>query len=82
MIYTPMWMNLLIFIYEDISITLLARQMNASYTNVFNIVKDLESKTILTITKNGRDNKIILTPKGRRIVLCLNELNTLMTSEE
>ena len=77
-----MWMNLLIFIYEDISITLLARQMNASYTNVFNIVKDLESKTILTITKNGRDNKIILTPKGRRIVLCLNELNTLMTSEE
>lgn len=79
----PAWMDVLINISDNVdSITILARDMKASYTHVFNIIKDLESKNILTVMKNGRDNKITLTPKGIKIVVCLDELRLLMDSED
>lgn len=81
--YTMMWMNVLSLIKLDdkASITGITRKMNASYTHVFNIIKALEAKNILTITKYGRDNRLALTVKGLKVIACLEELKSLMEDE-
>jgi predicted transcriptional regulator len=61
-----MWMTIIALISEQKTATMfsLSIQIPASYSHVFDIVKILKSKDLITIDSKGRKHVIELTEKG------------------
>lgn len=75
----PLWGYVLGAIDRGLTSTIdISRELSTSYMHTFTILKVLESKNILTISKHGRNNVVSLTHKGVMMVYHLRELDKLL----
>lgn len=59
---------------ENSNISEIGRNLQASYSHLFNVAKGLEEIEIIKSEKIGREKKLILTEKGLRIAKLIEEI--------
>lgn len=66
-IYYPKWMEIVSSYEKETTKTAIARRSRITYSHVYNIIKQLEKRQIITTKKEGRECKVKLTEKGLSI---------------
>lgn len=75
-----MWMAIIVLISEQTKATMfsLSQEIPASYAHVFNVVKILQAKDLITLTNVGRKHVIELTSSGWRAAGYIKGLRDIM----
>jgi len=60
----------------------IGRELGASYAHLFNVVKELENIGIIQSTKKGREKKVKLTTKGRRVAELISEIKDIIKNDK
>jgi len=84
-IKNPLWARVLELLYDPnihYNIILLARTMpSTTYSTTVNILKELQSKNLLTITRIGRSSHIKITSKGVRLAELLIKVDMILEED-
>lgn len=73
-IFIPKWIYVLPACYGGLDILKVSRNLKITYSQVYNIISDLEGCGWITKKKVGRHNVLNLTPKGEKIATLCQEL--------
>ncbi len=81
--YSPLWTNILKTLIDGKEHTVIniSRELVSSYTQTTNLIREMESKNILTIVKDGRSNVIRITQKGNELAILLDKVNKLLEED-
>ena len=64
-LHIPLWFNVVTKIKDDMNIHKLSIEGQYHYVYVYELIKLLEQKKLITARKSGRQRKILLTKKGK-----------------
>ncbi len=76
LIFQKIGTGLILYLNEKKSsnVSEIGRNLQASYSHLFNVAKDLEEIGIIKSTKTGREKKLMLTEKGLKIAKLIEEI--------